>query len=427
MTATGTLANLPAAPATAPPLPVSKLCVPKTGKPMSGFNIAPNGSGRLYIAYGPLTLNSTHLDPSADVNQPGTANYATKFDWYEFSASQTFFVSNVQAYMFGLPMQLLALDSGGRYYSGGFNNGYLNLISAFKSAPSPWNGLLLNKGGSPLRVLSPGNVQFKNYFKSFIPTLATFYNTQNQKKAVIVYAPQALTIPGDTTYGTCLAPPTPAPQKGNITPCPLYSVTHDSGGFEFALQKGAPALPKSVAFPKNVTVPDSYITNALTFGNVPPVPLPAVPTGSPTAAQWNAYLNGAVPFYLIKYLGNDLDRGVAMATPPPKGIVAHPVIPSCMAIDVSPPCIGSNYYPTAAGNVFDNYSAILHNYAVDPWAASMNPWSKAEPGGAYGSPYEDTWSQSSTVTLPYAPGPIMQWIKICVHPMTSSASGNCFK
>ncbi|HVA34524.1 MAG TPA: hypothetical protein VNG31_10265, partial [Candidatus Baltobacteraceae bacterium] len=72
------------------------------------------------------------------------------------------------------------------------------------------------------------------------------------------------------------------------------------------------------------------------------------------------------------------------------------------------PVIGTNYYPS--GNLFNTYSEILHDNAVDLWNPSGPP-----PGSAYGFPYDDLFSQSTD----FFTGGAIQTFTVTIEPMTT--------
>jgi hypothetical protein len=422
LTGAGKLVNNPGT-ATVPPIALSTMC--------TTFKI-PAAANRIFIAYGPgLTGN--------DLNAPNLHSTNILFDWVE-SGGTGLINPNVNADQFALPIFGSAKDSAGNYYALGFNNRYAQTTAAFNTAalkpllvcgtpgggsPTVPTSTLCAKGKMLLRVLQPyfavAGGQYSSAFQGFadpfygtnptyISQVGNYYNTQNKNKpGSVLFVPYITQLPNQPVT-TCVSPPGTPPPGGPLA-CPTYTIGYNttSGAFTFTLKSGS-----SSTYPKTVTVGSGKSTHPFTSGDIlGNVNLPALSTS----------VQSQVTFYLEKYLQVDLNRGVAMTTG------NHPVLPKCMAHWNSPICYATNYYPS--GQVADTYAGILHQNAVASYVKGQTfsttwPWTTAEPGGAYGFPYDDTMQQASLVTIPYQSQklPIVAFY-LCVQPMVSTAKTAC--
>jgi len=439
MTGSGQLVGLPKS-GTIPAIAVSSMC--------SNFAI-PTTANRIFIAYGSgLSVG--------DFPAPNLRGLSVLFDWVENApqyGSGSGVGPNINADQFALPIEGMAKDSAGNYYVLGFNNKYSAIISDFETGPSAqagWENLVkcgpvpsragvtvhpfagsCPSGKMVVRVLQPyfaaaggdqsGAFQgFPDFFYDktqkcgssqcdYMQVIGNFYHTQNQEHpGEILYVPYITQVNGTS----CVSPP------GNGTACPTYTVDYDSssGKFTFTLHSGS-----DKTYPKTVVFGSGKSTHPLTSGdiwgnaNLPPLPK-------------SASITQQVTFYLAKYFQVDLNRGLAMVTNGTK-TVYHPLLPACMASPTSPICYPTNYY--VAGAQSNVYAYNLHHRAIQNWWHGQQygttwPWTTNEPGGAYGFPYDDWFSQDSETVIPYRQGvaTIKQFI-LCVQPMVSGASGVC--
>jgi hypothetical protein len=124
---------------------------------------------RLYFSFGKplaITVGSNGI-PNSPVGWVKDANFETLFDWIEVTWSvnsptdMMMSLNTDQIDMFGFPItfSLQGFDPSGNALTqqGGFSAGVSRqkTISAFKTAPSPWNNLVITEGGMDLRVISP--------------------------------------------------------------------------------------------------------------------------------------------------------------------------------------------------------------------------------------------------------------------------------
>ncbi|HTA38480.1 MAG TPA: hypothetical protein VK760_05370 [Candidatus Acidoferrales bacterium] len=421
LTATGALVNNPGT-GTVPPIAVSGMC--------STFKI-PTAANRIFIAYGPgITGN--------DLNAPNLRTTKILFDWVE-SGGSGLINPNVNADQFALPIFGSAKDNNGNYYALGFNNKYAAAISAFGASTKPLVVCGAPGGGSPtapsttlcpkgqmvLRVLQPyfavANGESASAFQGFAdpfygtsPTymskVGNYYHTSFTKNpGAILFVPYITALPNQGVT-TCVSPPGTPPPGGPLA-CPTYTVDYNSSNakFTFTLKTGS-----KTTYPNTVVVGTGKNVHPFTSGDI---------LGNVNLPPLNTSVASQVTFYLQKYLQVDLNRGVAMTAG------YHPVLPKCMPHWNSPICYATNFYPK--GQTADTYAGILHQYAVQSYVKGQTngtswPWTTAEPGGAYGFPYDDTMQQASLVTIPYqnAALPIKAFY-LCVQPMVSTAKTAC--
>lgn len=123
---------------------------------------------RLYFSFDKplaITVGSNGI-PNALIGWVKDANFQTLFDWIEVTWSinsptdMMVSLNTTQADMFGLPLSfsLQGFDTSGNalIQQGGFiGASRQTIISAFKTAASPWSSLVITEGGTDLRVISP--------------------------------------------------------------------------------------------------------------------------------------------------------------------------------------------------------------------------------------------------------------------------------
>jgi hypothetical protein len=422
LTGSGGLVANPGA-AAVPPISIASMC--------STFRI-PTAASRIFVAYGPGLTGK-------DLNGTNLRKRNILFDWVENSGSGLI-NPNVNADQFALPIYGAAKDNAGNYYALGFNNHYAAMISAFGAASlKPLVVCGTPGGGSPtapattqcpkgqmvLRVLQPYfavaggkyGPAFQGFADTFYGTTPTYisrignyYNAENKKHTgAILFVPYITQLPNQPIT-TCVSPPGTPPPGGPIG-CPTYTVAYNgtSGVFTFTLKSGS-----AKTYPKTVSVGSGKNAHPFTTGDI---------FGNVNLPSLGTSVQSQVTFYLEKYLQVDLNRGVAMKTG------YHPVLPACMPHWNSPICYATNFYPK--GQAANGYAAILHQYAVQSYVnrqthSATLPWTTAEPGGAYGFPYDDTMNQGSLVTIPYVTQKLpISVFYLCVQPMVPTAKIPC--
>jgi Beta-1,3-glucanase len=371
---------------------------------------ANQGGGRLYVAFGKMTIKNSDRTPA--VNDPN--NHQLLWDFIEINpvvknaASSSSAISYVnidttQVDAFALPFSAKVTDAGGNTYKFGFKN-YANIYNAVNANPAFAKLIVKGTVGAtsvPLRIVSPEDAILygigsfpSNYFTSsgyyagsgsgYLGALETYYANANVSSSPTYH--KILYVPYQTQYGTpppgnspapaCNATPSPSSSEAaSGTLCPTYYAYYDSNGFEFSVASTPSPFPGQTPypFPSTFTIPTSDLSALDIFENYQPIAL--------VTPFWQN-LTQQVDYYLMKALTTDLNRGVAMQTG------YHAVAPNGLGYGVSN--IGTNYYPS--GNLFNAYSQILHNNAEN--VASPG----SEPGNAYGFPYDDLFKQSTDIS-----------------------------
>jgi hypothetical protein len=370
---------------------------------------ANQGGGRLYVAFGKLTINNDNRTPAVNNASNDTLLWdfieidpVVKNDTSSSSAISYVNIDSTQVDAFALPLYSTVTDAGGNTYKFGFKS-YADVYNAVNN--DPYFKSLIVKGmvgatSVPLRIVSPEDAilygigtfpsdYFSNptYFPSssggYLGAVETYYASGNNSGSPNYH--KILYVPYQTQYGTpppagksapaCNATPPPVASESPAgTVCPTYYAYYDSGGFEFSIASTPSPAPAQTPFPfpSSFTIPTGNLTTLDIVENYQPIPL-SVPYWQNLTAQ--------IDYYLMKALTTDLNRGVAMQTG------YHAVAPNGLGYGTT--VIGTNYYPS--GNLFNTYSHVLHTYAVNVGLPG------SEPGNAYGFPFDDLFKQSTDI------------------------------
>ncbi len=424
--ATGALKPLTTA--TIAPIPVKAMC--------PDFQLPPGVASRAYISFGPLSVNNSPPNPKS----PNDPNNHVLYDWMEFGTPAGS-VYNFQADMFGLPLQATMRNASDTPYAFGYNH-YDTIIAALNA--EPWRklfvcgdagtnhspecpaGKFIVRIQAPGSAAAPGGTGFPSYWTDYggvdyLTKLGTAFNAA--PKGAIVYVAYQISYPNPKSNPAGIVQGCgnfPGTNAG--LPCPGYTVAYDADARAFTFTLASPAPPEysptpEQQFPQTVTLPiKEYFSDYDIWAQpapkwVPSTPGPGGATPTPIA---NLPMKEQVEFYLLKDMYIDLNRGVAETT----GTVDHPAyhaeLPNCMPTPIAAACVAHNYYKAIRVNA---YSAALHDSAVDIYAVTKgDPLPVTEPGTAYGFPYDDEWSQSSSVT----PAGTIKCLQIRILPMAGT-------
>ncbi len=416
--------------ATVPPIPVAKMC--------ADFQLPPGSASRAYISFGALPMTISQPNPK----NPHDPSNRILYDWMEFGTPAGS-VYNIQADMFGLPLQATMSDASTNVYAFGYND-YDKVIAALKG--EPWKDLLVcgkvgtnhndvcPAGQFPVRIQAPGTAAAPG--GTGFPTYWTNYRGVNYldvvgkaindaAKGAIVYVAYQISYPNPNANPKGLIQGCgnfPNAKAG--LPCPGYDVTYDATGKQFVFTLVSPAPPEwspspDQTFPKIVKLPVAEYFNDYDIWAQPApkwVPSTPPPTGGTPPPISSLPMKEQVAFYLLKDMDVDLNRGVATTAGTPAKPEYHALLPACMPTPISPACVATNYYKADRLN---EYSAALHQNSIDIYAVTKSdPIPKKEPGTAYGFPYDDKWDQSSSVT----PANTIKCLQIRILPMTAAKS-----
>jgi len=202
-------------------------------KPKTKIFIPQLPTARIYLSFG----NQMQIN----VKQGGAAwpsgwsttdpNYNTMFDWVEYTwaADNSLNANLTQVQAFGIPLFVAMKGKSGPGSSpvtvakAGFAKAGTRskIISAMSSAAAPWNGLIVSKNGTSLRVLSPYNGMVLGKFPTdqldqYIDSVYTTYasgSRAGQKLTAVVDTGTSTTFTGQVTGGNLVFT-----QSGRTTP-----------------------------------------------------------------------------------------------------------------------------------------------------------------------------------------------------------------
>jgi len=421
---TGTLKTLTST--SIPPIPVAQMC--------PDFALPPGVASRAYLSFGPLTVTDSPPNPKS----PHDPDNGHLYDWMEFGTPAGS-VYNFQADMFGLPLQANMTDSAKNVYAFGYNH-YFPIVDAMKA--DPWKELLVcgkagtnHSQGCPsgefiVRVQAPGTASapggtgfppyWTDYDKVDYVTQVVGKEFDTAPSGSIVYVAYQISYPNPNSDPKGVVQGCGNfPSGSSGLPCPGYVASYDAGtqSFVFTLASPVPAEwspSPDQAFPKTVVLPvKTYFTDYDIWAQPAPAFVPSTPSpGGGTPAPISSLpMKEQVEFYLLKDMYVDLNRGVATTAGTVNDPSYHALLPLCMPTPVSPACTATNYYKADRLN---EYAAVLHKNSVNIYdVTKSDPLPDEEPGTAYGFPYDDEWSQSSSVT----PAKTVDCLQVRILPM----------
>lgn len=412
------------------PIPVDHMC--------ADFQLPPGSASRAYVSFGPLSVTNSPPNPKS----PSDPNDKVLYDWMEFGTPAGS-VYNFQADMFGLPLQANMVDSAKGVYAFGYND-YAGIIAAMSQAP--WKQLLVcghaGKNASaacpagefavriqaPGSASAPGGTGFVPYWTGYggvdyLDQVGAAFDKASP--GAIVYVAYQISYPNPNSDPKGLIQGCGNFPSGTAgLPCPGYDAKYDAAtkSFVFTLASPVPAEwspTPDQAFPTRVVLPvKTYFTDYDIWAQPAPAFVPSTPppSGGTPAPISSLPMKQQVEFYLLKDMYVDLNRGVATDAGTAEHPAYHALLPVCMATPIARACSAKNYYHADRMN---GYSKALHENAVDVYAVKPgDPLPAVEPGTAYGFPYDDTWSQSSSVT----PAKPITCLQIRILPMKGQAS-----